>query len=150
MSIGGNAFYVRDLTNVISLIENPFAILGKSSNLWTFSPDTFNNATLYVPKGTIEKYKATEGWKDFLHIEEGIPSSVSSVRANAVLIQSNGNVLNVQGAEEGTDIQVYDMAGRTVGSARATAGSTAISTTLSSGEVGIVKIGDKAVKVVLR
>jgi hypothetical protein len=75
---------------------------------------------------------------------------VASIRANALLIQSNGNVLNVQGAEEGTDIQVYDMAGRSVGSARAAAGTTAISTTLSSGEVGIVKIGDKAVKVVLR
>jgi len=82
--------------------------------------------------------------------KEGIPSSVASIRANALLIQSNGNVLNVQGAEEGSDIQVYDMAGRSVGSARATAGSTAISTTLSSGEVGIVKIGDKAVKVLIK
>jgi len=42
------------------------------------------------------------------------------------------------------------MAGRSVGSARAVAGTTAISTTLSSGEVGIVKIGDKAVKVVMK
>ena len=66
---------------------------------------------------------------------------MASVRANAVLIQSNGGELNIQGAEEGTDIQVYDMAGRSVGSARAAAGTTAISTTLSSGEVGIVKIG---------
>ena len=118
--------------------------MGISSSTPTFSPGIFNNATLYVPKGTIEKYKATEGWKDFQHIEEGIPSNVVNVRANTVLIQSNGNILNVQGAEEGTDIQVYDMAGRSVGSARTTAGTTAISTTLSSGEVGIVKIGDKA------
>ena len=70
-SIGGNAFNGVDIPTVISLIENPFKIIGKTSNFRTFSQNTFNNATLYVPKGTIDKYKATEGWKDFLFIEEG-------------------------------------------------------------------------------
>ena len=36
--------------------------------------NTFNNATLYVPVGTKEKYKATEGWVDFQSIEEGTGS----------------------------------------------------------------------------
>ena len=73
-SIGGGAFYnCTGLTSVVSLIENPFAIIGKGPDLSdsrTFTVDIFNNATLYVPKGTIEKYKSTEGWKDFLFIEE--------------------------------------------------------------------------------
>ena len=70
-SIGSQAFDGVDFPTVISLIENPFMITGKTSILRTFTQNTFNNATLYVPKGTIEKYKATDGWKDFLFIEEG-------------------------------------------------------------------------------
>lgn len=58
------------MPEVISKIENPFKIFGKSSDYKTFSLNTFNNATLYVPAGTIDKYKATEGWKDFVFIEE--------------------------------------------------------------------------------
>lgn len=70
-SIGNRAFDGFDIPTVISLIENPFTIYGKTSSYRTFTQNTFNNATLYVPKGTIDKYKATDGWKDFLFIEEG-------------------------------------------------------------------------------
>ena len=70
-SIGYKAFDGWDIPTVVSLIENPFTISGKQQWEQTFSTNTFNNATLYVPVGTIDKYKATEGWKDFLFIEEG-------------------------------------------------------------------------------
>jgi hypothetical protein len=111
------------------------------------------NISVYASKpgySNSETATATLCWIDAEPRTEGITDGVASVRANAVLIQSNGGELNIQGAEEGAVIQVYDMAGRSVGSARAAAGTTAISTTLSSGEVGIVKIGDKAVKVVVK
>ena len=78
-TIGKGAFEIADIPTVISLIENPFAINGKSSDYRTFSQNTFDNATLYVPKGTIDKYKATEGWKDFRHIEEGEPSGITNI-----------------------------------------------------------------------
>ena len=75
-SIGNHAFDNAPLSTIISQIENPFKITGKSSDNRSFSENTFNNATLYVPKGTIDKYKATAGWKDFANIVEGNPKWV--------------------------------------------------------------------------
>ena len=238
--IGSRAFYDTDFTFIISLIESPSSINGKSSIGYgsnAFSLNTFNNATLYVPFGTIEKYRETEGWKDFIFIEEGTggdtpttkkcerPSisyyngklifkcategatclstisdaditsyssneiqlgvtyhisvyatkpgfansdeatatlcwidvdpkaegldNVAEVRANAVLIQRYGNIVSVQGAEEDMLISVYDTTGRCVGSAKASSDITNIHTTLQSGEIAIVKIGEKSVKVVI-
>ena len=69
-NIGESAFDDVNLSSIVSQIENPFPIFGKSSRNATFSRNTFYNATLYVPKGTLEKYKETEGWKDFVYIEE--------------------------------------------------------------------------------
>ena len=74
-SIGDEAFAGADISTVISLITNPFRI-----EYETFSKNTFNNATLYVQKGTINKYKATEGWKDFANIVEGNPTSIEDIK----------------------------------------------------------------------
>ena len=47
-SIGYAAFEGADIPTVISLIENPFTITGKTSDYYrTFSQNTFNNATLH-------------------------------------------------------------------------------------------------------
>ena len=54
------------LSSVVSLIEEPFNIYSV-----VFSDETYSKATLYVPDGTIDKYKATESWNRFVNIEEG-------------------------------------------------------------------------------
>ena len=78
-SIGNAAFKdCENLMTVISLIEDPFGIQGKSSLSATFSEYVFMDATLYVPAGTSEKYKATEGWKDFKNIQDGMPNGIQS------------------------------------------------------------------------
>ena len=233
--IGSSAFYGENITTIISLIEDPFVISQE-----TFNQNTFKNATLYVPAGTIDKYKSTEGWKNFLFIEEGtgdntptetykcstptisykngkltficdtegavcqysitnddikygtsnevqlgvtynisvyaaksgyqnsesvnatlcwidvdpktegIDNSITTVRAKAVLIQSNGSTLTISGAEAGMIINVYDTVGRLVGSTNASTGTTSVSTMLQCGEIGIVKIGEKVVKVLIK
>ena len=243
-SIGRYAFYCNNLTEVVSLIEEPFVIYGKNSEGKTFTLDVFNNVTLYVPVGTKEKYKSTKGWKDFLFIEEGTGSgggttpepeqcakptisyangklmfscatdgatcqytitdrdiksgigdevelcvtyqvsvyatkagynnsetatatlcwvdveptitfgtgatALGSIEALPVLIQTHGPVVSITGAAEGTEIAIYDVTGRLVGSAKASVGTTDISTSLRDKDIAIVKIGSKSVKVVMK
>ena len=239
-SIGGGAFDGVDIPTIISLIENPFTITGKTSGYSTFTQNTFNNATLYVPKGTIDKYKATGGWKDFLFIEEGtgsgdtpttqkcekptisyengkltftsatdgavcqysitdtdikagsgnevqlgvtynisvyaakvgyensetatatlcwidqqpktegITNGIANIPAQAVLIQSEGGSIKVQGVDEGTQVNVYSTNGTQVGSAISQSGAATINTNLQPGSIAIVKIGQKSVKVVIK
>ena len=239
-SIGYNAFDGVDFPTVVSLIENPFMITGKTSGSRTFTQNTFNNATLYVPKGTIDKYKATDGWKDFLFIEEGtgggatpttqkcekptisyengkltfssatdgavcqysitdtdikagsgnevqlgvtynisvyatksgydnsetatatlcwidqqpktegITNGIANIPANAVLIQSEGGSIKVQGVDEGTQVNVYSINGTQAGSAISQSGAATINTNLQPGSIAIVKIGQKSVKVVIK
>ncbi len=239
-SMGYNVFDGVDIPTVISLIENPFTIEGKTSYSRTFTQNTFNNATLYVPKGTIEKYKATDGWKDFLFIEEGtgggdtpttqkcekptisyengkltfssatdgavcqysitdtdikagsgnevqlgvtynisvyaakagyensetatatlcwidqqpktegITNGIANIPAQAVLIQSEGGSIKVQGVDEGTQVNVYCINGTQAGSAISQSGAATINTNLQPGSIAIVKIGQKSVKVVIK
>ena len=238
--IGDAAFNGADIPTVISLIENPFKITGKTSSTRTFTQNTFLNATLYVPKGTIDKYKATDGWKDFVFIEEGtgggdtpttqkcekptisyengkltftsatdgavcqysitdtdikagsgnevqlgvtynisvyaakasyensetatatlcwidqqpktegITNGIANIPANAVLIQSEGGSIKVQGVDEGTQVNVYGINGSQAGSAISQGGAATINTNLQPGSVAIVKIGRKSVKVVIK
>ena len=240
-SIGYNAFNGVDFPTVISLIENPFKIIGKASDYRTFTQNTFNNATLYVPKGTIDKYKATDGWKDFVFIEEGngsggdtpttqkcekptisyengkltftsetegavcqysitdtdikagngnevqlgvtynisvyatkagyensetatatlcwidqqpktegITNCIANIPANAVLIQSEGGSIKVQGVDEGTQVNVYGINGTQAGSAISQSGAATINTNLQPGSIALVKIGQKSVQVVIK
>nr|MCR5818357.1 leucine-rich repeat domain-containing protein [Prevotella sp.] len=239
-SIGSGAFYDVDIPTVISLIENPFKIVGKSSYNRTFSENTFNDATLYVPKGTIDKYKATDGWKDFVFIEEdtvggetptplqcekptisylngklmfacttegaicqysitdtdikdgsgnevqltatynisvyaaktgydnsetatatlcwidqqpeagNIITDVANIPANAVLIQGEGGTIKVHGCNDGEQVSVYSINGTKAGSAVSENGSATINTTLQPGNVAIVKIGEKSVKIIMK
>ena len=246
-SLGLGAFSVcYRLTSIISLIQNPFPFTGKSSNSnRTFDLDTFNNATLYVPKGTIYKYKATEGWKDFVFIEEsegsgsgseqsevkkcatpsinytnkrlmfsceteGVeyvyeikdtdikngngstvdlsatyeiivyatksgyensnlatatlvwteaiftettekPTSAKAIRESIpMLISTNSGNITVKSEANGQAVAAYTIDGQFLGNATISNGQAVVPTTLQNGNVAIVKVGSKSVKIVMQ
>jgi len=236
-SIGDNAFlYCRSLTSVISKMENPCSI-----NSDCFPQDVFYNTTLYVPKGTTDKYKSKDYWSKFLFIEEGEPGSstqpeekkcatptisygdkqltfscetegveyVSEIKdadirkgydaevalsatyeisvyatksgyensdvatatlvwTNAIftettpetptsakavaesipmLISAQNGTITVRGEQNGLPLTVYSADGKLFGSATMKEGQASIATNLQSGEIAIVKIGSKSVKI---
>ena len=237
MSIGYSVFSgCSGLTSVISKMENPCSI-----DYYCFPDDVFYNVTLYVSKGTTDKYKSTDYWSRFVFIEEGepgsstqpeekkcatpsisyankqltfssetegveyhytitdsdiksgnsssislsatyeisvyatksgytnsdvatatlvwteaeftetTPSTPSSAKAIAesipVLISAkNGNIV-VKSEQEGQPITVYTVDGKALGSATIKDGQASISTNLRRGEIAIVKVGKKSVKI---
>lgn len=73
------------LMTVISLVKNNIPEAGiLTTNGWsnTFGKNTLMNATLYIPNGTTNAYKATNGWKDFVWIEEGLPAGVERITSD--------------------------------------------------------------------
>lgn len=73
---------LNNLTVITSYIENPAGVLAEDAfSSWYTNP--FEQATLYVPAGTLAAYKADENWAKFQHIvemtAENKPASVSEL-----------------------------------------------------------------------
>ena len=95
---------------------------------------------------------ATLCWIDVEPATEGIIDEdvVNEVKAMPVLIQTQGGIVSIQGAAEGTPIAIYGVDGKMYGSAISEKDRTTISTSLQPGTVAVVKIGEKAVKVLVK
>lgn len=66
--INGMAFYGTNLDSIVVKAPTPPSIV-YNSDTDTFGASAYNNATLYVPKGSVDAYKSNEGWKMFRNIE---------------------------------------------------------------------------------
>ena len=141
--IGDYAFaYCNGLTSVISEMENPCSI-----DTECFHNDVFNNATLYVPKGTVDKYKSTDYWSKFVFIEESDPTDIIQVSSDDLLISAQNGTITVRGEQNGLPLTVYSADGKMLGSATMKDGQASIATNLQRGEIAIVKVGSKSVKI---
>lgn len=114
----------------------------------TYNISVYATKTGYENSDTIQ---ATLCWIDTEPRTEGLQEdAVTEVKSLPVLIQTQGGIITVQGATEGTLIAVYGIDGKEYGSTTAEKDCTTISTTLQPDSVAIVKIGEKSVKVLLK
>lgn len=93
---------------------------------------------------------ATLCWLDAEPKTEGTTNDIATARGNAVLIHSHDGILRISGVDNNTNINVYTSAGVMVGTAKASGETTSIATGLRNGDIAIIKIGEKSVKVVTR
>jgi hypothetical protein len=89
-------------------------------------------------------------WIDASPEGEGFINGVAELEARPVILQTRGNIIDITGVKEGEDIQVYGVGGLLAGSAKAYSDGASVTTTLSSGSIAIVKIGEKSVKIVMK
>ena len=146
-SIGNWVFNkCESLLSVISMIEEPFPID------IIFPDNTYYNGTLYVPVGTIDKYREVEGWNHFEHIKEQETLGINTILVSEmpVIICAENGVVSVEGAEDGMNVSIYTIDGVHEGAAMIRNGAAMINTNISRDSVAIVKIGNKSVKVVMK
>lgn len=78
-SIGNQAFFgCTALKDVVNLRPEPILIY----YLYTFSPETYEQATLWVPEGSHDAYADIEQsgyWTNFLTIKEGNPTGIHGI-----------------------------------------------------------------------
>ena len=111
------------------------------------------NISVYALKTGYEKSDiatATLCWIDQQPKTEGITDGVVEVRARAVLINSYGGLLTVEGINDGQIVDIYSLNGEKRGSAVSKNGVACIDTNVHPGSVVVVKIGNKSVKVIVK
>ena len=73
----GSLFFYSNITSVtVPWLSSPIAIADDA-----FSDDTYANATLWIPGGTKDAYKAADGWKKFANMD--FSSFVVSITGSA-------------------------------------------------------------------
>ena len=115
-----------------------------------FSEYVYNNATLYVPQGTLSDYNNTDYWYYFINIVEGEPTGIEKASLSRVKVIANDGFISISDIDESKQIAIYQTDGKQVATAKAYNGNASVATNISKGTPVIVKIGEKSVKVVMQ
>ena len=107
--IGDYAFYgCSSLTSVYCHWEQPLECNPG------FGDEIFMNATLYVPKGTVDAYRSVYPWSEFINIEEGGYSGIADATASEVVIKVIDGAISIDGTDGTASapmVEVYSAGG---------------------------------------
>lgn len=129
-----------------------------NSDVNEYSSDVIELSATYI----IKVYAASTGyensdvvtatlcWIDTEPTMEGFSNGIANVKAQPVLIQNNGDIIRIDGIEDGTRVSAYTLNGIQVSSTISQNGSAILYSNAKSGSTVIVTIGNKSVKVLMR
>lgn len=103
--------YCLDLRGIIAHSPTPLPIKENAFNGYSYDPDVvYNNATLYVPKGSKQLYQAAEGWGRFANIKE-LAEKVRLARLeyNGWTYDLNKQYASANGSRRQTEAQEADV-----------------------------------------
>jgi len=70
-----------------------------------------NTCILYVPKNTLELYKAAQYWKEFKNIVEEDNASINSGQGSSIKVYNRQSSIVIENAAIGLDISIYSSSG---------------------------------------
>ncbi|MFI3239601.1 MAG: leucine-rich repeat domain-containing protein, partial [Bacteroidales bacterium] len=140
--IGTYAFYYcTALTDIKVNWETPLTVT--SSDVFV----TYTSATLSVPVGTLEDYKADSFWGQFTNIVEDASLAVEDNLMDETKVYAIGGTLMVSGAVDGAAVKVYNLNGVNVANGVVLDGAAQVELPTASG-IYIVTVGNQSYKVV--
>lgn len=110
------------------------------------------NISVYALKNGYKNSEVTNAtlcWIDVEPKTEGITSSVTSISARPILIQNNIGDLLIKGAGD-EHVTIYDLSGKKVGEGKSIDDNIVIKTCLQKGNIAIINIGGKSIKVMIQ
>ena len=117
-------------------------IPGQTKDAGAFMEKDYTAATVYVPVGSIDAYKAAEEWKEFKNIVEDASLDVESIAEDNVSVTAAGGIITVAGAGNAA-VEVYAVTGQLLYRGNETA------IELPVKGICIVRVNGKAFKVIL-
>ena len=145
--------YMECATDGVTYVTNIGVADAKQYYDATIQLSATYNISVYATKegyDNSETVTATLCWIDAVPKTEGITNGVAEVRARAVLINSYGGLLTVEGINDGQIVDIYSLNGEKRGSAVGKNGVAQINTNLKAGNIAVIKINNKSVKITIK